>query len=432
MAVAFGIFAVSYILIATERFPRHAVALLGAVAVILINIFPFQDAFNYVDWETIGLLFGTFILIMILAESGFFGWFASHLVERLHYRPTYLFIALPLVAALLAAAMDSVTVMVFLSPLSIRIAKLIKIDPVPLIVAEVCSANTGGAATLIGNPPNVILGTILGFGFNDFLVHSAPIATLSTLVLVAVFFILNRKMLVRAEQELNGAALAGEDLEEKITDGRSFKVGLVFFTLAIFLLITNKFPMPWQGLAISPATATLLPALLAMIVGGEATRHVVRKIDFESLLFFIGLFIMMGALVKTQFIAVLAHTIFQIGQGNPFGLVLMLQWGSGLTSAVVDNIPMALAMAYVMKDIGGLVGLPALSLMVWSLALGVEIGGNMTPVGASANVIAYSYMEHLHGKVGWWRWIKMTVPPTIAAMFVASLMLYVKYLIRWY
>lgn len=432
MVIALIVFAASYIIIITERFPRHAVALLGAVAVILLNIFSFQEAFQYVDWETIGLLFGMFILIMILAESGFFNWFAGHVVERLHFRPRYIFIALPLVAAILAAVMDSVTVMVFLSPLTIRIAKLIKLDPVPLIAAEVCGANTGGAATLIGNPPNVILGTVLNFGFNDFLVHSAPIALLSTVVLVAIFYLFNRKMLRRAEQELNGSSLADTDLDDAITDRRSLRIGLIFFAVAIFLLVTNKFPMPWHGLAVSPATATLVPALLAVMVGGEATHYVIRKIDFESLLFFIGIFIMMGALEKTEVIAILSREIIQVARFNPFGLVMVLHWGAGLASAVVDNIPMALAMAYVMKDIGGLAGTPALSLMVWSLALGVEIGGNMTPVGASANVVAYSYVEHLHGKVGWWRWIKMTVPPTLAAMLIASLLLYVKYLIGWY
>ncbi len=432
MVIALIVFVFSYVVIASERFPRQAVALLGAVALILLRVFPIQEALNYVDWETIGLLFGMFILITNLAEVGFFTWLASDIAKRLHYRPTYIFIVFPLLAAFMAAFMDSITVILFLSALTVRIARIIKIDPIPLVVAEVCAANTGGASTLVGDPPNVILGTMLGFNFNDFVIHAGPMAVISTLLIVSIFYLFNRKMLQAADQAIDLAEVKAIDGEALITDPRLFKFGLVAFGAAILLLITHNMLTPLLGISITTATAALTPALFLMIVGGKEIEHIVRKIDIESLLFFIGLFIIMGALEKTNFIPTVANQIFAFAKDNPFNLILVLHWGSGFTSAVVDNIPMALAMAYVMKNMAGLPGAPALSLMVWALALGVDMGGNMTPIGASANVVAYTYLEHFYGRIGWARWIKMAAPPTLVAMLVTSSLLYIKYLTGWY
>ncbi len=432
MVIAVSVFVLAYILIASERFPRQAVALLGATALVLLNVFPIQEAASFVDWETIGLLFGMFILIMILAEAGFFTWFANVVVIRLRYRPTYVFIVLPLMAAGMAALMDSVTVMLFLSPLTGRIARMIRIDPIPIIAAEVCAANTGGAATLIGNPPNVILGTMLGFNFNDFLAHSAPVSIAATLVLVAMFYLFNRNALSRAEQELKLDASSFRDPGEMITNRRMLKIGLAGFLTAILLMTTHKLPLPWSMMALSPATSALLPALVVVMIGDAETRTIIRKIDIESLLFFIGLFIIVGALQKTEFIAIIAQAIFSVARSSQTVLMTVLYWGSGFTSAVVDNIPMALAMAYVVKNMPDIYTTRLLGMVVWTLALGVGMGGNMTPVGASANVVAYSYLEHNCGKVGWPQWIKMTVPPTLAAMAVGAGLLWAKYLIGWY
>lgn len=435
MAIAVSVFLISYIIIASEKFPRQAVALLGAVALVILNVFPLQEAFTFVDWETIGLLFGMFILIVNLAEVGFFNWLASQVAKQLHYRPTYIFIAFPLLAAFMAAFMDSITVILFLSALSVRIARIIKIDPIPLVIAEVCAANTGGASTLVGDPPNVILGTMLGFNFNDFVIHAGPIAFVSTLVIVFIFYLSNRRMLQRADREIKIDELGELDGGEIITNPFALKIGLVGFGAAIFLLVTHNALASAFGIRLTTATSALIPALLVTIAGGKETEHIIRKIDIESLVFFIGLFIIMGALEKTKFIAMIADQIFTLARGNQLGLLLMLHWGSGFTSAVVDNIPMALAMAYVMKDMAGLAGAPALSLMVWSLALGVDMGGNMTPVGASANVVAYAYLMHFYGsegRIGWLRWIKMAAPPTIAAMLIASLFLYFKFVTGWY
>lgn len=432
MALALTVFAITYAMIAMERFPRQVVALLGATVLIILNIFPTQEALSFVDWETMGLLFGMFTLVALLAEAGFFTWLASEVAHRLNYRPSYIFLAFPLLAAFMSAFMDSITVMLFLSALTIRIARLIKIDPVPLIVAEVCAANTGGASTLVGDPPNVILGTILGFTFNDFVIHSGPPAMLGSIAIAIIFYFMNRRMLKTAEMSIDLAELAELDRTGLITNHRLLRLGLAGFGVAIFLLVTHHGLSHALGLTISTATAALLPALVVMIVGGEDTKHILSKIDIESLLFFSGLFVIVGALEKTHFMEMLANTILNIAQGNQLGLLLMLHWGAGFTSAIVDNVPMALAMAYVLKDMATLPGSPALGIMVWFLATGIDIGGNLTPVGASANVVAYTYMERHHERIGWIRWIKMAALPTLAAMLICTLFLSYKYFIGWY
>src|SRR5512133_1571962 len=185
------IFVVAYIAIASEKFPRHWVALLGGALLILTGVMNFNEAFQYVNWETLGLLSGMFFLVSILNEAGFFTWLAMGAVRKVNYHPAYLFIVLILFAAVMAMFMDSITVMLFLSALTLQLCRLLKLDPVPLVIAEVCAANTGGAATLVGDPPNVILGTTLGFNFADFVTHTGPISAIAALLLLGMFYLVN-------------------------------------------------------------------------------------------------------------------------------------------------------------------------------------------------------------------------------------------------
>jgi Na+/H+ antiporter NhaD/arsenite permease-like protein len=263
-----------------------------------LNIFSLQEAFTFVDWETIGLLFGMFILIVNLAEVGFFNWLANQVAKQLHYRPTYIFIAFPLLAAFTAAFMASITVILFLSALSVHIARIIKVDPIPLVVAEICAANTGGASTLVSDPPNVILGTMLGFNFNDFVIHAGPVAFVCMLAIVFIFYWNNRRMLQRAEREIKTDELREIDEGEQITNPLTLKIGLVGFGAAISLVVTHIALASVFGIRLSTATSALIPALLVVVAGGKETEHLIRKIDIESLVFFIGLFIIMGALEK--------------------------------------------------------------------------------------------------------------------------------------
>lgn len=428
------IFVLAYIVIASEKFPRHWVALIGGGLLIAFGILSPYEAFFYINWETLGLLAGMFFLVSILQEAGFFAWLAMKSLKKFHYHPVSLSVILIIFAAVMAMFMDSITVMLFLSALTLQLCRLLKLDPVPLVIAEVCAANTGGAATLVGDPPNVILGTALGFNFADFVTHTGPISAIASLLLLGMFYFTNRKALMNAhslltEETINEIeALHKEPLYAHLT-----QVGLVGFLLAVILLVIHHPLSEWAGIHINTAMAALIPAGFALLAMRNADRRTtLLKVDGESILFFAGLFVLIGGLEKIKLFESLAAGLATITASNQNGLVMALHWVPGLASGIVDNVPLALAMSYVLKDLAQIPGMPALGLMVWSLALGIDIGGNLTPIGASANVVAYSFMERNHGAIGWKRWLGAAVPPTLLIMVFASIAVMAKGYIGWH
>lgn len=427
------IFVIAYAVIISEKFPRHWVALIGGALLIITGVLTPQDAITYINWETLGLLSGMFVLVSILNEAGFFSWLAMTAIRKVNYQPIALFLVLVLMASGLSMFMDSITVMLFLSALTLQLTRLLKIDPIPVVIAEVCAANVGGAATLMGDPPNVILGTTLGYTFNDFAINTGPISASIAIMLFIVFYFINRNSLMHAREMLTPETIAEiEGLQTEKVHVHMTRVGVVFFSIAVLLLVFHLPLSKVTGLPINSATAALVPALMAILFlkPGQA-RNVILKVDGESLLFFGGLFLLIGGLEKTRVFEMMAD-ILAGSTTTSNGMVMALHWIPGLASGVLDNVPLALAMSYVLEDLAKIPGMPALALMVWALALGVDIGGNLTPIGASANVVAYSYMERNYSKVGWKRWIMIAVPPTLMAMIMASLMVVGKGMIGWY
>jgi len=433
MIFALTVFILAYVAIASEKFPRHWVALLGGSLLILFGVLTPSDALEYISWETLGLVAGMFTLVAILVQAGFFTWLAMTSLRKVNYHPASLFVILILLATLLAMFMDSITVMLFMSALTLQLCVLLKLDPIPLIIAEVCAANTGGAATLVGDPPNVILGTTLGFNFTDFATNTAPLAIAAALLMLTIFYFTNRKALKNAHIALTPEMIdAIDELHNEPLHAHLTRVGLTGFSMAVAMLIFHLPLSKLTGLPINAAVAALIPAGIAMIaLRDDQRKKVLLKVDGESILFFAGLFMMIGGLEKVHLFQTLANGLSNMAS-NPNALVLALHWGPGLASGILDNVPLALAMTFVLKDLAAIPGMPALGLMVWSLALGVDVGGNLTPIGASANVVAYSYIEHNHGSIGWKRWMKIAVPPTILAMILISFLLMFKSQIGWY
>src|SRR5512138_2470724 len=193
------IFVLAYIMIASEKFPRHWVSLIGGGLLIVFGIMSPLEAFSYINWETLGLLAGMFFLVSVLQEAGFFSWLAMKSLKRFNYHPVSLSVILIIFAAVMAMFMDSITVMLFLSALTLQLCRLLKLDPIPLVIAEVCAANTGGAATLVGDPPNVILGTTLGFNFTDFATNTGPLAVSAVFLMLLIFYFTNRRALKNAD-----------------------------------------------------------------------------------------------------------------------------------------------------------------------------------------------------------------------------------------
>lgn len=434
MLTAIIIFLVAYIAIATEKFPRQWVSLLGGALLIVFGILTPEEALNYISWETLGLLAGMFFLVSILQEAGFFSWLAMNALKKVNYHPASLFIVLILLAGFLAAFMDSITVMLFLSALTIQICKLLKLDPIPLIIAEVCSANTGGASTLVGDPPNVILGTTLGFGFGDFVSNTGPAAVIGVIIFTVFFFWNSRKALKEAHGDLTPETIAEiEQLHNEPLHAHLTRVGLIGFLMAVFLLVFHLPLSDLTGLPITAAVSALIPAGLALIaLRDDQRKKAFLRVDGESILFFAGLFMLIGGLEKVHLFEQASEMIFSLAGTNRDALVVSLLWGPGLLSGVLDNVPLALAMSFVLKDLAAMPGMPALGLMVWALALGVDIGGNLTPIGASANLVSYVYTEHNYKSIGWKRWILLAGPITLFVMLIATLIMLWKAQIGWY
>lgn len=434
MIFALLIFVLAYIAIASEKFPRHWIALIGGGLLIVFGVLSPFEAFSYISWETLGLVTGMFVLVSILQQAGFFSWIALTAVRKVNYHPASLFVVLILLSAFMAMFMGSITVMLFLAALTLQLCRLLKLDPVPLIIAEVCAANTGGAGTLVGDPPNMVLGAMLGFNFGDFATHTGPISMLAALILLMMFYLVNRKALKDAHSLLTEETIVEiEALHNEPVHAQLTRIGVIGFIAAVTLLVLHVPLSDLTGLSINGAVAALIPAALAIIaLPGNRRKEVILHVDGESILFFAGLFVLIGGLEKVHIFEKLAEGLAQFASTNPTGLIMALHWGPGLVSGIVDNVPLALAMGYVIKDIAAIPGMPALALMVWSLALGVDIGGNFTPIGASANVVAYSFMERNYGTIGWKRWLIIAGPPTVLIMIFASMLVVLKGYFGWY
>ena len=430
-AIALVTFLVAYGTLATERINRTIVVGAGSLVLLITGILTVNEAVNYINWETIGLLFGMFIIVVVLSDAGFFSYVAFILARRLKYNPRAMLIVFPLLAGLLASFVNSITVMLFLAAITIEIARLVKIDPVPLVVAEVVVANIGGASTLIGDPPNVILGTQLGFGFNEFLRNNAPIALAAALLSVGVLYLTQRRA-VMPSARVDVLALSKIDPESAITSRRMLRLGLAALIAAVVLLVSRGYLETAFAIPLNVALAALIPAFALLLVGRGGAEDTLKKVDYELLLFFIGLFVLVGGLEKTGIIGVFATGLVGASTGNNTVLLSLLLFGSAFISGLIDNVPFAVTMSYVIRDLALIPSLLTTALMVWAVSLGTDIGGNLTPIGASANVVAYSSLETHGVRMGWVRWIKIALPPTVAALILCDLLLYVKYVVGFY
>ena len=431
LILSVAVFITTYIFIALEKVNRTVVALSGATLLLIADVLTLEEAVTkYVHWETVGLLFGMFTIVTILSEGGFFAFTALWVARRLDYNPYRIFVVFPLVSGFLSAFMDSITVMLFFATLTYELARLLHFDPVPVVVAEVTLANIGGASTLVGDPPNVILGLMLGFSFNDFVIHNGPTAVVASGAAIATAYWASRKRLVLST-DVDREGLARMDPAAAIRDPRLFRWGLVAFLVAVFFLVIHK-PVEALGIPLTAALAPLIPAFVVLFAGGHKTEAILRKVDYEVLLFFIGLFIVVGGLEKTGAISALAHAGADLFRGQFLALISTLMWFSAVASAIVDNVPFALSMAYVIKAIAEQPGVPALAMMVWAVSLGADIGGNGTPIGASANVVAYASMEKKGVRIGWGRWMRLAIPPTLVALVICNLGLALKLWLRFW
>jgi Na+/H+ antiporter NhaD/arsenite permease-like protein len=421
--LAGGVFLVIYSLIVTERLHRTLAALLGAVVVIGLGLIDQHEAFSQdvVDFNVIFLLAGMMIIANILGKTGIFQWLAVEAVRRAEGRPYRLMVLISLITAVVSMFLDNVTTVVLMTPVTFFVAERLGMSPIPFLISQILASNIGGTATLIGDPPNIIIGSRFDKDFNDFLLNAAPAAITSLIVYLAFARWLFRNELASAVQ-----ALEPEDIERlvsaerKIQDPRLMRLGLAVLSVTIVGFLVAR-PLGLEG-----ATIALAGAVVLMILARQDVHEVLKDVEWSTLLFFIGLFIVVGAVVKSGLISDLAKQALALTGGRSDVAALLVLWMSAVLSAVVDNIPYTITMIPLVQEMGQSVDVEPL---IWALVLGADMGGNATIVGASANVVVSSLSEARGHPISFLSYLKYGVPATVLTMIVCTIDILIRYVV---
>jgi Na+/H+ antiporter NhaD/arsenite permease-like protein len=420
--LAGGIFLGIYALIVTEKIHRTLAALLGASLVILLKLVDQREAFAYVDFNVIFLLAGMMIIANVMAKTGIFQWIAVEAVRRAEGQPYRLLLLTSLITAVVSAFLDNVTTVVLLTPITFFVAKRLGTSPVPFLISQVIASNIGGTATLIGDPPNIIIGSQMGKDFNDFVLNLAPAATAAL-----VLYLLLARWLFRDELRAATSALEPDDIARLVEEERKItNVPLMRISLGVMAIMILGFLFS-RTLGLDSATIALTGAVVLMIVAREDVHEIFNTVEWPTLFFFIGLFIIVGAVVKTGIISDLATGVLASTGGRTDLAALAILWMSGLISAIVDNIPYTVTMVPLIQQLGQTVDREPL---IWALALGANLGGNATIVGASANVVVASMSEARGYPITFVQYLRYGVPATLATLVVATIDIWIRYLVR--
>lgn len=445
--LAITIFAVMFILMVLDKIEKQYITLVaGALTLILVfgvamkSTTAILDTLNVrtiftpefwitsgesseessgINWATIIFLAGMMIMVEGMAKAGFFRWLCLRLAKLVHYKPIPLFVAFMIMSAVLAMFIDSITVILFLAAVTVELAKLLKIDPVPMILSEVFCANLGGSATMCGDPPNIIIGTGLGLSFADFLTNTGAIAGIALIVVIVYFYIVYHKELNAEEKQAIDVSTIPEP-KTAITDKKKFVISTVIFLCAVSLLVTHA------STGLTVAFIGTVIAIITLITSGKDSIELLKKVDYKTLLFFIGLFIVVGGLEQTGILDVIASFIGKVSGGNVYIMVAIIIWISAFASAFVDNIPFAATMLPVIKSLAETQGIP-IDTLAWTLSMGTDIGGSATPIGASANVVGVSVAAKNGYKIGWGRYCKSAAPATIIVVAISMLFIFMRY-----
>lgn len=376
---------------------------------------------GFVEWDTLGLLFGLFLLAALLNRLKVFQYVAIRLAERTEGKPVHLFLALSLLSFGLSAFINSITVMVVLATITLEVARALRISPVNLLLAEISCSNVGGAATFVGDPPNVILGTYFGLGFDPFLLYAAPLAMGALVVTLFGFWVHSRR---EARSESAKRAENGDGSGPKPSlpplptlDRTKVAMAVGAFAVTIGLLIFNLYLPPSVG------EIGLVGALLALLVAGrEGGRELLKGLDWMTLGFFFFLFLMVGSLELTGVVDAVAQGLGSAGAGSVLLLASVLLWSLGLLSSVVDNVPLAAAAAPIIQALHVHRGVPVGS-MVYATAVGTDVGGNGSPIGASANVVGLAVAKKAGVSISWATYLARAFPIMVGSLLAANLML---------
>ena len=418
VVIGLAVFVATYALIVTERVHKTIAAMAGGMAMILLGVVDQDRAFEEIDFNVIFLLAGMMILAGILRQTGIFGWLAVRSARLARGEPYRLLVVLSLITAVASAFLDNVTTVVLVGPITLFLAARLGMSPMPFIVSEILASNIGGAATLIGDPPNLLIGSAADLGFDAFLLNMAPLsALLLALYLVAARWLFRNDL--KADPALREGLLQLDE-REMITNPRLLRSSLIVLggTLIGFLL--------HGPLHLEPATVALTGAVVLMVVARQSPDEVLREVEWPTLFFFIGLFMLVAGVIEIGLIEAVADAIVAL-TGNALGPTsVLLLWMSATLSGLVDNIPYTATMIPVVEQLAG--GHESDALW-WALAIGADLGGNATIIGASANVILAGMAEREGHPISFGKFLRYGLPVTIATMLVATGYVWVRYLL---
>jgi Na+/H+ antiporter NhaD/arsenite permease-like protein len=430
-ALSIAIFALAYILIATEKINKTVVAVLGASLILILKLITFEQAVHSVDFNVIFLLVGLMTTVSILSKTGFFEWVAVGLAKKTGGNPILIMVVLLLITAVFSAFLDNVTTVILLVPVTILITQILEISPIPFVILEAVASNIGGTATLIGDPPNIIIGSEGNLTFNDFIVNLTPVIILVLIFAVVTASVAFRKRLQIPVSIRKRVSDAIPNLA--IVDKSNLIKSLVVLGLMIAAFFCHTF------IRLEPGVIALAGSMVLMLICRKATDEALMQVEWSVIFFFIGLFMMISALVHTGVIAWIAGHLLRVAGHNLLLLSLVVLWASAVLSSVLDNIPFVMVMIPLLKlafsTVAAEMGITDPQVIQstiaeplwWSLSLGVCLGGNGTLIGASANVVAARICERNGYHISFGRFSKYGIVFTFQALLICTAYIWLRY-----
>lgn len=415
--IAVAVFLIVILLIITERVHRTAAAMAGAVVLILTGVMSADKALSYIDFNTIGVLVGMMIFVAIVRRSGMFEYIAVRAAKAVHGDPWKIMVAFTLITAVLSAILDNVTTVLLVGPMSIAIARMLKIDPVPFLMGQILASNVGGTATLIGDPPNIMIGSAAHLSFMDFLDNTGFVVLFILAVLILLMKIVYEKKIELGT--VDTGAVENLDPSKSITNRALMKKGIIVLICVIVGFMFH------DKLGIESSVIALTAAAVMLIIGREDVNEAIQDVEWTTILFFMSLFVVVGGLTETGIIKELASKIIDATNGHPMVTMLVLLWASALLSSILDNIPFVATLIPLILAMQT-DGIDVTSFW-WAISLGACLGGNGTMIGASANVVL-SDISTKHGyPITFKSYLKVGMPFMLLSIVISTVFLVVKF-----
>ena len=415
--VSIAVFVVVMFAIMTEKLHRSLAAIVGAMLVLALHVLPFDAAMEHIDFNTLGVLLGMMLFVSVVKLSGMFEFLAIKAARLAKGEPWKVMLLLVLLTAVLSAFLDNVTTVLLIGPMTLTVCKLLDVNPIPFFMTEILASNIGGTATLIGHPPNIMIGSAAGFTFFDFILYDAPaVVVILAAVLVVFYFLYGRKMQVNEEHR---ARIMELDEHAMIKNKRLLKQSYVMIGLVVVGFMAHG------ALGLESSVIALGAAGIIMLISGESIEEALANVEWTTLAFFAGLFVIVGAMAETGVIEMLAHALIDATGGNVFVTMLVLLIGSAVISSFLDNIPFVATMIPILlaMESSGMDVTP----LWWAVSLGACLGGNGTLIGASANVVLSDISKKNGHEITFVQFLKTGFPIMLLTVAIAGLYLAMRF-----